>query len=106
MEGQKERETEREIERLANGKTVPVERWRMPWLQLQKECISNTLSIWRHVRQNVDFEGSKKVQKSGFKIDREPADTVPKQTSSMFFSDPEKSMCQKTKATKHVSTPL
>ena len=45
------------------------------------------------------------MQKSGFKIDREPTDTVPKQTSSMFFSDPEKSMCQKTKATKHVSTP-
>ena len=45
------------------------------------------------------------MQKSGFKIDREPTDTVPKQTSSMVFSDPEKSMCQKTKATKHVSTP-
>ena len=70
-----------------------------------KKCISNTfLSIWRHARQNVDLEGSKKVQKSGFKIDREPTDTVPKQTSSMFFSDPEKSMCQKTKATEHVST--
>ena len=63
------------------------------------------LSIWRHARQNIEFQGSKKVQKSGFKIDREPVDTVPKQTSSMFFSDPEKSMCQKTKATKHVSTP-
>ena len=73
---------------------------------VSKKCISNTfLSIWRHARQNADLEGSKKVQKSGFKIDREPTDTVPKQTSSMFFSDPEKSMCQKTKATKHVSTP-
>ena len=74
---------------------------------VSKKCISNTfLSIWRHPRQNVDLEGSEKVQKSGFKIDREPTDTVPKQTSSMFFLDPEKSMCQKTKATKHVSTPL
>ena len=73
---------------------------------VSKKCISNTfLSIWRHARQNVDLEGSKKVQKSGLKIDREPTDTVPKQTSSMFFSDPEKSMCQKTKATKHVSNP-
>ena len=52
------------------------------------------------------FQGFKKVQKSRFKNGHEPADTTRKPTLRVFFSDPEKPMCQSTHRQQHVSTPL
>ena len=50
--------------------------------------------IWRHERQNMVFQGFKKVQKRRSKLDPEPTDTSREQNNLCFFRIP-KNRCVK-----------